>query len=54
MKLRKSEVLGKHINEILVDDNAWIVEKLDDLETPEDEDDLEEKINSPKYRDLEF
>ena len=54
MKLRKSEVLGKHINEILVDDNAWIVEKLDDLETPEDEDDLEEKNLLPKYRDLEF
>ena len=43
MKLRKSEVLGKELNEILIDDNAWIVEKCDDLETPEDEDDLEEK-----------
>ena len=43
MKLRKSEVL-KHINEILVDKNTWIVEKLDELETPEDEDDFEEKI----------
>ena len=45
MKLRKSEVLGKELNEILIDDNAWIVEKCDDLEdNREDEDDLEEKI----------
>ena len=37
-----------------MDDNAWVVEKLDDLETPEDEDDLEEKNLLPKFRDLEF
>ena len=54
MKLRKSEVLGKHINEILVDKNTWVVEKLDDLETPEDEDDYEDKNILPKFRDLEF
>ena len=50
MRLRKSEVLGKHISEILVDDNAWVVEKLDDLETPEDEDDLEEKSTAKIQR----
>ncbi len=54
IKLRKSEVLGKEVSEILVEDNAWIVEKLDELETPEDEDDLEEKNLQPKFRDLEF
>ena len=54
MKVRKSEVLGKHINQILIEENAWIVEKLDELETPEDEDDLEEKNLLPKFRGFNF
>ena len=54
IRQKKSDVLGKQISEILKDENAWIVEKCDELETPEDENDLEEKNNLPKFRDLEF
>ena len=51
---RKSDVLGRHVSEILHGPNEWIVKKLDDLENPIDEHDLEEKNILPKYRDLEF
>ena len=51
---KKSNVLAQHIDSIFNGTNRWIADKLDQLETPEDLTDLEEKNITKKYQDLEF
>ncbi|HIF14759.1 MAG TPA: GAF domain-containing protein, partial [Bacteroidetes bacterium] len=54
VQIKRSEIIGKTIEDIIKGPNAWLIEKFDDLENPVDENDLEEKNILPKYRDLEF